>query len=183
MYKQFHYKALEFDKIDPTYAEAKMFEKDNQNGDSGLEEVLHSVKMSTLRKDLRLGDRVKIVQGELTGICGTVLECKGDAITLIPTNVPGHRDKMILDICQLSLLFAPGDKVVVEQGEHRNETGIVVQADDWAVHLMTTDEPPKHMQVKTGHVRLADERVNNTFKEDKRPDLTVYDLILVQIPS
>jgi len=38
---------------------------------------------------------------------------------------------------------------------------------------MTTDEPPKHLQVKTGHVRLADERINSNFSDDKRPDLRV----------
>jgi len=27
-------------------------------------------------------------------------------------------------------MFEPGDKVIVEQGEHRNETGIVVDADE-----------------------------------------------------
>lgn len=139
-----------------------MFEKDVTLGESGLETVLHNVKMSSLRKDLRLGDRVKITEGELKGIQGLVMECKGDAITIEPTNVPGHKDHMILDIYQLSLLFMPGDKIVVEQGEYRHETGIVVEADEYAVHFMTTDEPPKHLQVKTGHVRLADERVNSS---------------------
>lgn len=159
-----------------------MFERDIGNGESGLEEVLHHVKMSSLRKDLRLGDRVKIINGELKGIQGVVMECKGDAITIEPTNVPGHREHMILDIYQLTLMFVPGDKVVVEEGQHRNETGIVVDADEFAVHVMTTDQPPKHLQVKTGHVRLADERINTSHHEEGRPDLKVYDLILVQTP-
>jgi len=75
-----------------------MFERDIGTGESGLEEVLNHVKMSSLRKDLRLGDKVKIVNGELKGIQGMVKECKGDAITIEPTNVPGHREQMMLDI-------------------------------------------------------------------------------------
>ena len=125
-------KSLLYENVVPKIEELRIFEsanEENKEASNLFDSLIHNTDLSRRNRYLK-GDKVKLIQGNLKGIIGTVISHIGNEVVLIP-NVQGFTEELKFPESYLMKHFLPGDLVTVEKGSnHVGKTGIVVKIED-----------------------------------------------------
>ncbi|PVU86444.1 hypothetical protein BB559_006521 [Furculomyces boomerangus] len=151
--KEFKLVSLQTDKVNPTLEEITLFSA----GDSEAltEAAMAAAAASALENrddndknsaSFNLGDKVKVIEGDLIGVSGTVVTLESDGIYKVKINLDQEKNKTQRNIRQtvmsfrsrqLSKLFREGDHVKVLRGKHAGMTGTVVAISGIIVTLIS----------------------------------------------
>lgn len=117
LFKSFPIKQLQIDYVRPTIEEVQTFaqnlkkKEDNQSAKADdsitCEELLAKTFMSKGSADIGKGDKIRIIQGDLTGMDGQVISIENSDVLFKPS-IDGIGDLRV-PIEQVSKFFDPGD--------------------------------------------------------------------------
>ncbi|KAI6197614.1 hypothetical protein M3Y94_01245500 [Aphelenchoides besseyi] len=151
LYKVFPLTAVTDENIRPELEELKHFQ-DNPTTDP---EFLKELSRTKIKEDLNVfvvGDVVKVAEGELTNLRGTVQSVEKDAVIMMPDHEE-LKKPLKFNSSELRKFFKPGDHVRVTGGRYENMTGSVVRVDEQEVVILS-DLNMDHMKVRPHNVRL-----------------------------
>ena len=131
---------------------------------------------------LLIGDTVEVIEGDLIGLRGKLMNFDGSTVKIIPiTNKLDLPEEVELLASQVRKYIAVGAHVKVMDGRYANETGNVVaveqlegEADCTAVVL--TDVTNKEITVRTSQLRESAEIASG---QDKLAGYELYDLVVL----
>lgn len=169
-------KAIQTADVVPTIEEMKIFKAKNSNEPEELDNFFEdSIKR---RKVLRKNDKVRILEGQLANVLGTVESVEGNKVNLI-AHVEGLDDILQFDISMVEKKFMPGDKVGVVSGNHKGKTGIIVRFNKNDA-IIYSDNLQSEFSVSTSAiVDIADFRgIENAADEFNNFDLVRYGTLL-----
>ena len=72
-----------------------------------------------------MGDKIRVVNGELQGTMGVIESLECENLIFKPTNLAGFDDKLSLQKACVVKYFEVGDMIRIAQGKYSGETGIV----------------------------------------------------------
>ena len=95
--------------------------------------------MTDAGSNLIVGDKVQVVEGDLQGTQGKIVELldSGNIVVIKPTNID-FGENCDLDKKQVKKYFEMGDSVRVINGKHVGETGIVMLMSDTSSEILET---------------------------------------------
>ena len=94
------------------------------------EEEYRNVFLGGGPTQISVGDKVKCIHGDLTGICGTVESIDEQFVVFIP-NLENCKEAIQYEKRYVIKYFELGDVVKVIDGMYKDETGIVTKMKDY----------------------------------------------------
>lgn len=134
--KDFKLAYISTEAVNPTLDEIAALNSDHNRGID-----LQSLS-DTLRKDMRQqlfqpGEHVEVAQGEQTGLRGVVVAFRDDIVTIKGSGAEFEGVEVEVPAGHLRKHFDVGDHVRVVNGNHKDDTGMVVSCDKDEVTLLT----------------------------------------------
>lgn len=159
--KNMNIKSLDTNNVSPTLDEFQKFK--DKNSSTNEDEITINVGPAKATPFMK-GDKIKVVDGDLIHLTGTVESVDENMVTFKP-NHKDIKDLLVLPAHQLQKTFNIGDHVKVISGKFKGETGSVVQIKDRVATLISdigTREIKVHDQdisecsdVTSGKVKLG----------------------------
>lgn len=134
LYKSFRIQHVETKNIQPTVEELARF--GSKEGAVDLTAISQSIKKAQAAKvSFQPGDRVEILNGEQRGSRGIVAK---STTTIATVNLPEFPLKPLeFPVSALRKIFEPGDHVMVINGEHQGDAGLVLTIKQGQVTFMS----------------------------------------------
>ena len=180
---------LDFKDVIPSLEEIQMFQKGELRKDVSdriMERARRTIEESKLAiKNLQKGDKVKIIQGDLKGITGQVIEVTEEHIKVMP-DLEISKEPISFLPNELTKLFIPGDNVEILTGKYKGITGMIAKVDGNVAHVISQDNKDD-MQVLVTNIKYstsvnASQRDNNTLSVrlmNARNNVQKHDLIIL----
>ncbi|KAL6063390.1 Transcription elongation factor SPT5 [Balamuthia mandrillaris] len=208
IFKAMNMKSLDVDGIIPSLDEIQRFQNKPGDGDGDgrldmessssntttggvVQATLDALaKLKTKRKvNFVKGDTVKVIEGELKLLMGTVESINDNMVTVRPKHEELH-DLLTFDADQLAKYFKMGDHVKVIGGRFEGETGLILRVDGNIVTLFS-DLTKKEIQVlsqdiqeaaevATGNIQLGNYELHDMVQIDPQ---TVGVIVKVELDS
>lgn len=83
--------------------------------------------MLELSAELSVGDKVKVVQGEMQGATGFIQSFDGEQIIFKPNNIEDFDDNIGVIQMFVDKYFEQGDAIRIIDGKYNGETGIITE--------------------------------------------------------
>eukprot|EP00466_Bigelowiella_natans_P021345 jgi/Bigna1/87485/estExt_fgenesh1_pg.C_210006 len=122
--------------INPTLEEVQRFtsktsrDEFENDGTAGANQV-SGFAFNSKKVEFRKGDRVKVVEGELSNLTGRVTTVTGDTIFVLPERADlGLTETLDFTANELIKFFRNGDHVMITAGVRKDETGHVVDVNE-----------------------------------------------------
>lgn len=158
---------LEFKDVIPSLEEIQMFQKgetDKESKDRIMERAKRTIEESKIAiKNLQKGDKVKIVQGDLKGITGQVIEVTEEHIKVMP-DLEIAKEPIVFLPNEITKLFVPGDNVEILTGKYKGITGMIAKVDGNIAHVISQDNKDD-MEVLVTNIKYSSS-VNTTQRDN-----------------
>lgn len=155
-------RSLITENVRPTLEELKYFnikvdEESNDENEKNESNSCQNLNELYQKKKFFKGDKVKINQGDLNGIIGTVISHENKCVQMY-TNVKGI-EKEILNIPEeiVSKQFIPGEFVTVISGENIGKRGCIVQIKDDDV-IIFSEETLTNFIVNSSDIAISNQK-------------------------
>ncbi|KAI9197089.1 uncharacterized protein BJ171DRAFT_523077 [Polychytrium aggregatum] len=158
--KEVKVSSLEIEEVNASLDEITRFSRGLVTGTKdGLAGM--SIANTARGDDFEVGENVEVIRGELVGIPGTVESVEHDIVTVQPASGFGLPSNFKLSASYLRKKFSNGEHVCVIKGIHKDETGMIIQMQENAVHIYNP-ATKKTIQVFSKDVRSAKESSTST---------------------
>ena len=136
-------------------------------------------------RNLQKGDKVKIIQGDLKGIQGTVIEVTNEHIKVFP-DLEIAREPIVFLPNEITKLFVPGDNVEILSGKYKGITGTIAKVEGNVAHVISQDNTDD-MEVLVTNIKYS-ASVNTTQRDNStlslkmmnnRNNIQKHDLIIL----
>jgi transcription elongation factor SPT5 len=181
--------SLELKDIVPTLEEIQMFQKGETKKDRKellMDRAKKAIEESNQTlSSLQKGDKVKIIQGDLKGINGTVIEVTAEHVKVLP-NLDIAKEPIVFLQNEITKLFQPGDNVEILSGKYKGITGTIAKVDGTVAHVISQDNKDD-MQVLVNNIKYSSS-VNATQRDgatlsvrlmNNRNNIQKHDLIIL----
>ncbi|KAJ2157287.1 transcription elongation factor spt5 [Coemansia sp. RSA 552] len=141
-------------------------------------------------RDLKPGENVEVVEGDLAGVVGVVRSVEGNGVVRVEPEMGGltrgarsSTTTMGFPARQLRKRFRTGDHVKVLHGRHANETGMVLSVAD-AVVTVFTDIAKSEIRVLAKDLRISsDVGAGTAAAANVMVGMDVHDLVHLDGPQ
>lgn len=83
--------------------------------------------MSEISAELSVGDKIKVIQGEMQGATGIIQSFDSDQIVFKPTNIEDFDENIAVNKMFVDKYFEQGDAIRIIDGKYSGETGIITE--------------------------------------------------------
>ncbi len=180
---------LELKDVIPSLEEIQMFQKGENKKEAKdmlLERAKKTIEESKLAlRNLEKGDNVKIIQGDLKGVTGTVIEVTGEHIKVMP-DLSITKEPIVFLPNEITKMFVPGDNVEILNGKYKGITGTIAKIDGNVAHVISQDNTDD-MEVLVSNIKYS-ASVNTTQRDsttlslkamNNRNNIQKHDLIIL----
>lgn len=161
LHKTMSIKSLQIDGVTPSIDELQIF------GAVNPEETETRNQFASKKPVYSLGDKVRVVRGDVKGLTGTVVGLHDGIINLAPHLKELSDQKFEFPADDVCKYFESGDYVKVVSGRYSGKTGIVVSCKDQTADVLC-DVSKKVVSVLCNDLNITDEvssaPVNSTYK-------------------
>ncbi|KAJ2819858.1 transcription elongation factor spt5, partial [Coemansia erecta] len=201
LYKDMRFTSLQLDNVKPTLEEIAKFAA-GEAGEDGDEQAAIAALANQAAtassamngideangltgRDLRPGEKVEVVEGDLAGVVGVVQSVEDGNVIRVEPEVGALRrgarkSAMSFPARQLRKRFNAGDHVKVLNGRHTNETGMVLEVSD-AVVTVFTDIAKSEIRVLAKDLRVSSDIGTSTGADQTiRVGMDVHDLVFLE---
>lgn len=184
MVKTLWLKNLETKNVVPTLEEVEMFKRSEPSKEL-REKILEKAKKTIEEskkfvRNLEKGDKVKIIQGDLKGLTGTVTEVSNGQVKVLP-DVDMLNEPVLYMPNEITKIFKVGDHVQILSGRFKGNTGNIIKVDENVAHIISEDNK-EEIQVLINDIKFSS-NVNVTDhaprKRDNRDKIKKHDLVIL----
>ena len=182
IYKYFNFKALDYEGVVPPKDVFHKFlrpddEDDSQPSESEDpdEEIENWKRLAAENLSLSKGDKVKVVNGDLKNLTGTVISVDKSIIKMKPDHKE-IKQNLDLDLKMLAKHFEAGDHVCVIEGDQEGEKGIIIKTSGNKC-IIFSDLRKKEFFTLSNNLKLSSQ-VNMSITNNIDHGYNVYDLIM-----
>ena len=126
---------------------------------------------------LSKGDKVKVIQGDLINVTGSVVAVEKEGVRVKP-NIKGFKDNIMLSMDELVKHFEPGNHIAVISGKYSGERGVITKVDGEYCYFFS------HMQKAEKRVFTNDLKLSSQVAEIStnaiEHEYDVHDLVSYQ---
>ena len=141
-------------------------------------------KSDSANRGLLIGDTVEVIEGDLVGMRGKLVNLDGNSVKIKPLNTAvdlGGTGEIEFLANQVRKYIAVGAHVKVTDGRYANETGVVVAVEKMdgetdCTAVILTDVTNKEVSVRTSQLRESAEVASG---QDKLQGYELYDLVVL----
>lgn len=148
---------LEVKDVVPSLEEIEMFTKGElrkENKDLLMEKAKIAIEESKAGlKNMEKGDRVKIIQGDLRGVPGEVVEVTEDHIKVLP-HLDVTKEPITFLPNEIMKLFEPGENVEILGGKYKGITGTISKVEG-NVALIISQDLKSEMKVLINNIKSS----------------------------
>lgn len=174
LFKDFKLQFIHTQDVHPTLEELDRFQSGNAEEDgldiAAVAASLKNKKNSNQSSTFQPGDKVEIRRGEQAKTIGKVVTSSLNEVTITITDSEDPNfvnQKLTVPGNDLRKVFAPGDHVKVTEGKHSEETGLVIQADNDSVILLS-DQTQEDIKVFANFlIKATDTSLSMNASESK----------------
>jgi len=142
--KVMNIKSLDTNNVIPTIDELQRFQERPANADKSEDAEENPSSLGSLvgnfkpkqRSTFVKGDTVRVIEGDLKNLTGTVESVEDDTVTIKPAHEELH-DLLSFPASQIQKSFKVGDHVKVISGRYEGETGLIISLDTNAVVIFS----------------------------------------------
>lgn len=182
LYKYFNFKVLEFEGVVPPRDIFNTFLRPDDDDDSQAsesedpdEEIEKWKKLAAENLSLTKGDKIKVVNGDLKNLIGSVVSVEKSIVKMQPDH-EAIKQMLDLDIKMIAKYFEPGDHIYVVEGEHEGEKGLITKTDGNKC-IVFSDIRKREFRTLSNYLKLSSQ-VSECVTTNIEHDYAVYDLVL-----